>query len=213
MNQTASPRLLVRGDLDGFFGLAVDNLIQFLLIIELLTGLCGIDAGFVVGRILPGAAVSLILGNLFYGWQARRLMRATGRDDVTALPFGINTVSLFAFVLFVIQPTYQQYASTPGWTPERAATVAWQVGLVACLLSGVIETLGGLVAFRQSSASRGEDLEHAAARGPQRSARILQELPAAVQQVSRFLRESLTELLTFRPLVHASDTVHRGGMA
>jgi AGZA family xanthine/uracil permease-like MFS transporter len=137
---------LVRGDLDGFFGLAVDNLIQFLLILELCTAQCGLPRDFVVTRILPGAAVSLIIGNLFYAWQARRLARALGRDDVTALPFGINTVSLFAFVLFVIGPTFQEWSARPGVTPEQAARVAWQVGLVACLISGVIEAAGGLVA-------------------------------------------------------------------
>ena len=70
----------VRGDLDGFFGLAVDNLIQFLLILDLCVGLCGFDGGFVVGRVLPGAAVSLVLGNLFYAWQARRLARTERRE-------------------------------------------------------------------------------------------------------------------------------------
>ncbi len=32
---TGGPGWFVRGDLDGFFGLAVDNLIQFLLILDL----------------------------------------------------------------------------------------------------------------------------------------------------------------------------------
>ncbi len=139
---------LARGDLDGFFGLAVDNLIQFLLILSLCTGLCGFTAGFVVSRVLPGAAVSLLVGNLFYAWQARRLARREGRDDVTALPFGINTVSLFAFVLFVMAPTYQEWSSREGVTREQAAEVAWQVGLVACLLSGIIETAGAAIAGR-----------------------------------------------------------------
>src|SRR5881296_733100 len=143
----ASPLpLLVRGDLDGFFGLAVDNLIQFLLILDLCVGMCGLPAGFVVSRILPGAAVSLIVGNLFYAWQARRVARRERREDVTALPFGINTVSLFAFVLFVMAPTFQDWSTRPGVTREQAATVAWQVGLVACLLSGVIEAAGGAIA-------------------------------------------------------------------
>ena len=136
----------VRGDLDGFFGLAVDNLIQFLLILGLCVDMCGLTTEFVVGRILPGAAISLIVGNLFYAWQARRLAAATGRDDVTALPFGINTVSLFAFVLFVMAPTFQDWAARPGVTKDQAAMVAWQVGLVACLLSGIIEAAGGLIA-------------------------------------------------------------------
>jgi len=136
----------VRGDLDGFFGLAVDNLIQFLLIISLSVSLCGLEAAFVISRILPGAAVSLVVGNLFYAWQARRLARRQGRSDVTALPFGINTISLFAFVLFVMAPTFQEWSARPGVTPDQAATVAWQVGLVACLLSGIIEAAGGAVA-------------------------------------------------------------------
>jgi AGZA family xanthine/uracil permease-like MFS transporter len=138
----------VRGDLDGFFGLAVDNLIQFLLILSLCVSLCGMSGSFVVGRILPGAAVSLLLGNLFYAWQARRLSRATGRTDVTALPFGINTVSLFGFLLFVMAPTYQEWSARPGVSQEQAATVAWQVGIVACFLSGVIEAAGALIAGR-----------------------------------------------------------------
>jgi AGZA family xanthine/uracil permease-like MFS transporter len=139
---------LVRGDLDGFFGLAVDNLIQFLLILSLCVSMCGFTTQFVVGRVLPGAAASLLVGNIFYAWQARRLAARSGRSDVTALPFGINTVSLFAFVLFVMAPTYQDWMGREGVTQEEAATVAWQVGLVACLLSGIIETLGGAVAGR-----------------------------------------------------------------
>lgn len=139
-------RWFVRGDLDGFFGLAVDNLIQFLLILDLSVSLCGLDPGFVVSRILPGAAVSLVIGNLFYAAQARRLARREGRDDVTALPFGINTVSLFAYLLFVMAPTFQEWSVRPGVSREEAATVAWQVGLVACLLSGVLEVAGGAFA-------------------------------------------------------------------
>lgn len=138
----------VRGDLDGFFGLAVDNLIQFLLILDLCATMCGLPASFVVSRVLPGAAVSLLIGNLFYAWQARRLAEREGRDDVTALPFGINTVSLFAFVLFVMAPTYNDWSSRPGVTPEAAASMAWQVGLVACLISGIIEAAGGFIAGR-----------------------------------------------------------------
>src|SRR5262245_61328302 len=142
------PGWFVRGDLDGFFGLAVDNLIQFLLILDLSVSLCGLERDFVLSRVLPGAAVSLIVGNLFYAWQARRLAAREGRSDVTALPFGINTVSLFAFVLFVMAPTFNEWSAKPGVTREQAAAVAWQVGLVACLLSGIIEAAGGIIAGR-----------------------------------------------------------------
>jgi AGZA family xanthine/uracil permease-like MFS transporter len=127
----------VRKDIDGFFGLAVDNLIQLLLILHLSQVLVGIPADFVYSRILPGAAISLLLGNLFYSWQAVRLGRRLGRDDVTALPYGINTVSLFAFVLFIMAPIHRE---TGDWR------LAWQLGVLACLLSGLIELLGAFVA-------------------------------------------------------------------
>jgi AGZA family xanthine/uracil permease-like MFS transporter len=127
----------VRGDLDGFFGLLIDNLIQLVLIAALCRELIGLPDGFVFGRILPGAALSIAFGNAFYAWQARRLARASGRDDVTALPYGINTVSLFAFLFFVMLPVYQETKD-----PVRA----WQVGLAACLLSGAIEIVGAFVA-------------------------------------------------------------------
>ncbi|QDT50694.1 hypothetical protein Pan258_47740 [Symmachiella dynata] len=132
--------LFVRRDLDGFFGLFVDNLVQLLLIISLCTGLCGMsgeDARYLYQHILPGAAVSIVFGNLFYAWQAHRLAARTGRDDVTALPYGINTVSLLVFVFFVIKPVYDD---------TQSAEAAWQMGLLACLGSGLIEFSGSLVA-------------------------------------------------------------------
>src|SRR5262245_5415610 len=92
------------GDIDGFFGLFVDNLLQLLLIQVLCTAVCGLPAELVSGRILPAAAVSILLGNLFYAWQAKRLAERTGRPFTTALPFGINTVSLFAHIFLIMGP-------------------------------------------------------------------------------------------------------------
>ena len=132
----------VKRDLDGFFGLFIDNLVQLLLIVALCTSLCGMngpDSRFLYQHILPGAAVSLLLGNLFYAWQARRLARREGRSDVTALPYGINTPSLLVFVFFVMAPVYRQ---------TQSAETAWKMGLLACLGSGLIELVGSLVAER-----------------------------------------------------------------
>src|SRR5262245_33383915 len=141
------PSLFVRGDVDGFFGLFIDNLLQLMLVHVLCTQACGMDAAFVAGRILPGAAASILVGNLFYSWQARRLMERTGRSDVTALPYGINTPSLVAYALLIMAPVYRAHAgdgSDPARTAEAAA-LAWRVGLFACLGSGVIELAGAFV--------------------------------------------------------------------
>ncbi len=130
------PRWWRRGDLDGFFGLFVDNLIQIILISLLCTTLLGMPEELVFGRILPGAGISLLAGNLFYAWQAYRLERSTGRP-ATALPYGINTVSLFAYVLFVMLPVVKSTGD---------AHLAWQMGLAACLGSGLIELGGAFIA-------------------------------------------------------------------
>jgi AGZA family xanthine/uracil permease-like MFS transporter len=130
------PELFVGGDLDGFFGLFVDNLLQLMLIDVLCRGVCGLPDELVVGRILPGAAISILLGNLFYSWQAWKLAKASGRSDVTALPYGINTPSLVAFIFLIMGPVYQETKD-----PE----LVWKVGLFACLLSGILETIGAFV--------------------------------------------------------------------
>lgn len=140
--------LFVRRDLDGFFGLFIDNLVQLLLIIALCGGLCGMtgDSAYLLTRhILPGAAVSILLGNLFYAWQAHRLAKRTQRSDVTALPYGINTPSLLVYVFFVMAPAFRQ-GLADGLSPDDAARMAWRLGLVACIGSGVIEFCGAFVA-------------------------------------------------------------------
>jgi len=130
------PGWFVRGDIDGFFGLFVDNLLQLMLIAVLCTQVCGMPDALVYGRIMPGAALSILVGNAFYTWQARRLAMRSGRDDITALPYGINTVSLIAYIFLIIAPIYLQ---------TRDPHLAWQAGLFACLASAVLECLGAFV--------------------------------------------------------------------
>ncbi len=139
------PRWFVAQDLDGFLGLALDNLIQILLIISLCQGLLGYPAELVYGRILPAVALSLMVGNLYYSWLAQRLGTAEGRADRTALPYGINTVSLFAYVFLVMLPV-KLVALSQGLDPVAAAERSWQAGLVACLGSGLIELVGAKLA-------------------------------------------------------------------
>ena len=141
---------IVRGDIDGFFGLALDNLVQVLLIEALCGGVLGFPQELVYGRILPGVAVSLLLGNVFYAWQARNLAQRTGRTDVCALPYGINTVSLFAFVFLVMLPA--KLAAQAAGDPDPART-AWRVGLVATIWCGLIEFGGAFVAERVRKAT------------------------------------------------------------
>jgi adenine/guanine/hypoxanthine permease len=136
-------KLFVRGDVDGFFAIALDNLVQLLLIPALCIGVVGMSSSMVFGRILPGIAVSYIAGNLFYSWQAHRLARRENRADVCAMPFGLNTPTMIAYAFLVMLPA-RQLALARG--AASADTAAWQAGLVACLGSGMIEFFGSFVA-------------------------------------------------------------------
>lgn len=129
-------KLFSTGDGEGFVAAFVNNLVQLLILAPLCTGVLGFSPGLIYGRILPGVAVSFLVGNLFYAWQALALARREGRDDVTALPYGISTPGLFAHVFLVMLPARQLALARGIPDPER---FAWHAGLVACFLGGLLE--------------------------------------------------------------------------
>ena len=139
------PRWFVPGDLDGFLGLGLDNLIQILLILGLCRGVLGFPDALLFGTVLPATGISLLLGNGAYAIQAHRLAQQEGRSDRTALPYGINTVSLFAYIFLVMLPV-KLTALGQGLAEEAAVQLAWRAGLVACLGSGLIEAAGAFSA-------------------------------------------------------------------
>jgi AGZA family xanthine/uracil permease-like MFS transporter len=134
MQETIGRRLpwFTSGDVDGFFGLFFSGFPDLLLIVGL-APVCGFSTEFVTGRVLPGVALSVLIGNLFYAWQARRLAQRTGREDVTAIPFGVNTPTIFAYVFLIMGPVYAR---------THDAALAWHAGIFASLLSGVVQTAG-----------------------------------------------------------------------
>src|ERR1700690_3806698 len=126
------PEWFTAGDLDGFFGLFFSGFPGLLLSVGL-GPVCGFPLSFVASRILPGAAISILAGNLFYAWQAWRLAQREGRSNVTAIPFGINTPTIFAYVFLIMGPIY---------TRTHDANLAWHAGIFASLMSGIVQTVG-----------------------------------------------------------------------
>jgi len=136
MNRAHSYPLFVARDLDGLAALLVDNLVNLMIIAGTCIGVIGMPPALVYGKILPGAAVSLVVGNLYYAHAAAVLARRENRSDVTALPYGINTVTVFAFLFLILLPVARATGD-----PE----LAWKVGVAACVISGVVEILGAAV--------------------------------------------------------------------
>ncbi|MEM1223286.1 MAG: NCS2 family permease [Verrucomicrobiota bacterium] len=72
-------------------------------------------------------------------------MKQTGRNDVCALPYGISTPAVFANIFLVMLPAKLMAESQNLADPEQ---VAWQAGLLACFIGGLIELGGAFVAGR-----------------------------------------------------------------
>ncbi len=79
---------------------------------------------------VPGTALGVLLGDLAYTWLAVRLMRRTGRSDVTAMPFGIDTPSLFGMVFGVLGPAMLL---------THDPILAWKIGMGVTVAMGVIK--------------------------------------------------------------------------
>src|SRR3984893_18371266 len=131
-----SPRWWVPGDWNGFFGLFTNVVLNVIV----LTGLClhvvNLPPDIVYGRILPALGIALPLGNLYYAYLAWRLAKSEGRDDVTAMPYGPSVPHMFIVVFLIMLPIYLK---------THDPVLAWQSGLVWCLVIGAIVLLGAFV--------------------------------------------------------------------
>jgi AGZA family xanthine/uracil permease-like MFS transporter len=103
---------------------------------------------------IPGTALGVLFGDLLYTWMAFRLAKRTGRDDVTAMPLGLDTPSTFGVAFLVLLPALQI-----GWDRfkdlevnarhAQAMQFAWNVGLATLVVSGLVKLalapLGNLI--------------------------------------------------------------------
>lgn len=139
------------GDLNAFFGLMLDNAAVMVLLVSLISsttppeeqqdGQLRFTPGFVLTRMIPGTAFGVLLGDLVYTWMAFRLARRTGRDNVTAMPLGLDTPSTFGIPFLVVLPALQHGGSLFPGDHAQAMEFAWHVGVVVLLISGIFKVL------------------------------------------------------------------------
>jgi AGZA family xanthine/uracil permease-like MFS transporter len=145
-----SPRSAYRwftiGDVNAFFGLMLDNVVNLAVLSGILVGGFGFPADLVFTRMFPGTALGVLLGNLVYTVMAIRLARRTGRTDVTAMPLGTDTPSTIGIALAVLGPAFISARARMG--EAEAAVLAWQVGMATMVLMGVFKTIMSFVGER-----------------------------------------------------------------
>nr|WP_031371635.1 hypothetical protein [Lysobacter antibioticus] len=138
MSAAAPRRWLVAGDLNGFFGLVVDNLSILGFISAALIGIFGFPAEVIYTRMFPGTAFGVLVGNLIYTFMARRLAAKSGRDDVTAMPLGLDAPTSIGMALLVLGPAFVGFKQQ-GMDEQAAALATWQLGMASLVVMGVLK--------------------------------------------------------------------------
>lgn len=137
-NRQVAYRWARPGDINAFFGLMLDNIAGLILMVALLSGF-GFPVEFVVSAMIPGTALGVLIGDLAFFVLAFWLAKRTGRDDVTAMPLGLDTPSTFGIILFILGPSYLQGVGTMGLSEQDAAYRTWHIGIWCIVMSGVLK--------------------------------------------------------------------------
>lgn len=139
-------RWFVAGDWNAFFALLLDNMINLVVFAGILAGAFGFPGDVIFARMIPGTAIGVLVGDLAYTWLAVRLAKRLGRDDVTAMPLGLDTPSTIGMALAVIGPAFVGLRGdllARGLAAEaathEAALGAWGVGMAVMLVMGVVK--------------------------------------------------------------------------
>ncbi|CAF1316945.1 unnamed protein product [Rotaria sp. Silwood1] len=126
-----------KGDIDGLVALFIDNMATLLTII--LNLLSVLDGDIVYGKIVPGVSLAMLWGNFYYVYMARKLAYKEKRDDICAMPYGINTPGAFAFVFGIIFPIYYGCIQENNNSDKRSCQeLAWHVALASNFITGTI---------------------------------------------------------------------------
>lgn len=130
------PKWWVAGDLNGFFGLCTNSITNTLVAVSLMQFVIGFPKEILFGKIVPGLVLSLAVGNIYYAWMAFKLAKKEGRDDVTAVPYGISVPHYFLVTFAIMLPIKLNTGDL---------NLAWSVGVAWCFVHAVVATIGAFV--------------------------------------------------------------------
>jgi AGZA family xanthine/uracil permease-like MFS transporter len=126
------------GDINGFFGLMIDNLTVLSFLAGILIFVFQYPAEIVYKRMFPGTALGVLFGDLVYTFMAIRLGKKKKDPSVTAMPLGLDTPSTIGIALTVIGPAFI-YLKSKGMAPYDAAMMTWYIGMATMIIIGYIK--------------------------------------------------------------------------
>lgn len=133
-------RWITSGDINGFFGLMVDNLTVMALMAGFLINIFKFPAEIIYTKMLPGTAFGVMFGDFVYTWIAWRISKRTGNANVTAMPLGLDTPSSLGIVFTVLGPAFLAYKAG-GMNDLDAANMTWYLGMATMVNIGIIKLI------------------------------------------------------------------------
>jgi len=127
-------RIFAKGDINAFFGLMLDNVTNLVILTGILTGVFGYPLKIIMTRMIPATALGVMVGDLVYTYMAYKLMKKENRNDVTAMPLGLDTPSTVGITLTVLGPVYLQ-TKDPYLTMYVGMSVLVIMGIIKLVLS------------------------------------------------------------------------------
>src|ERR1044072_181382 len=128
--------LWTRGDLNAFFGLGINMLVNVIVLAGLAAFVVQIPADDVYQVILPAPGIQLPVGNLFSFHLAKKLAEKEQRTNVTAMPYGPSVPHMFIVTFVVMLPTF---------IATKDPIAAWTAGLAWAFIIGIIILIGAFV--------------------------------------------------------------------
>ncbi|MGD8326281.1 MAG: hypothetical protein PVF65_05150 [Sphingomonadales bacterium] len=121
----------VKGDINAGFAFLLDCVVNLFVLAAILAGF-GFPSDVVQGRIIPGAVVGIVFGNLLYMWMTAHLAKKTGNHQLTSLPLGLDLPTTITFCFGILGPLFLTLKAETG-DADYAARIAWYVGMGATI--------------------------------------------------------------------------------
>ncbi|MFH0800348.1 MAG: hypothetical protein V2A66_09255 [Pseudomonadota bacterium] len=127
-----------KGDLNAFFALMLDNVLNMVVLTAILSGF-GYPTEYIFKLMIPGTALGVLVGDAVYTWMAVRLAKRTGRADVTAMPLGLDAPSTIGVAVVVLGPV---------WLQTKDPILTWQVGMATMVFIGIVKVIFSFIGDR-----------------------------------------------------------------
>ena len=128
------------GDINGFFGMIADSMAILAFMAGILIYGFEFPADVVFLRMIPGTTIGIFFGDMIYTWMAFRLAKKTGRNDVTAMPLGLDAPSTIGITVAVLGPAFIIFKKN-GYSPHDAAMMTWYLGMATMIIIGLFKTI------------------------------------------------------------------------